>query len=376
MAETSREQLIERHRNGLSLERADLRDLMLNHAGLENAKLSRADLEGANLEGSNLKEANLTSANLREAYLGKANLERAILYKADLEEANLEDANLQFADLSHANLIGASLERANLRGARLSYAQLELANLGKTCLEEAQLDNAGLCECYLGGARLAQANLRHARAAEVSLEEADLTGADLRDCQLSGACLSDAILTGSKLHGIEAAAEQFDQVVADWVDFSAEANGLVKVSGSELAEFCRRSKGMFGLSPDMPDRSKRFFGQGDVLRNAALEFDDDSQIEVESYLENCTIALGRRSKFSVGPNGVLEGCQLVGEGEIVIHGKFYEGKISPGIVGPRLLFVGKTGLLIAEVQQSETLTQFAFEHGCSLSLKIRQAHQT
>ncbi len=377
MAGTSREQVIESYKQGRSLERADLRDLTLDHISFENATLCRADLDGTDLEGCNLQGANLAFASLREAYLGQANLRGANLFKADLEEANLQNANLQFADLSHANLAGANLERADLRRARLTYAQLELANLGRANLEEALFDHADLCESYLGGARLVKAQLRHARVVRAVLEQADLTGADVRDCCLLDSLLDGAVFTGSRLYGTEAVPEQFSHVLADWVDFSAEADGAVKISGTNLAECFRRlNDGLFGMSPNAPDGVRRFLGHGDVLRNAALEFSEGSQVEIESYLRNCTILLGRGTRLAIGPEGVLEGCRVVGEGEIVIHGKFYENGSSPGIVGPSRLFVGKTGTVIAEVRQPATLTQFAFEHGCALNLKIRQSSET
>jgi hypothetical protein len=139
----------------------------------------------------------------------------------------------------------------------------------------------------------------------------------------------------------------------------------VQVSGIELAEYYLR----FRNGP-VTDQRKRFFGPGDVLRNAALQFSEASQIEIESHFENCTITLGEKAVLTIGPNGILAGCQIIGEGDIVIHGKFYENGVSPGIVGPSRLFVGKEGTVMAVVQQPVTLTQFGFEHGCSLRLRI------
>ncbi|HEU0004705.1 MAG TPA: hypothetical protein VFS12_01825, partial [Terriglobia bacterium] len=109
------------------------------------------------------------------------------------------------------------------------------------------------------------------------------------------------------------------------------------------------------------------------LRGATLEFSENCQVEIESYLENCTIYLGQGSTLTVGSNGVLEGCQIVGSGDIVIAGEFIEDGVSPGIVGPRRLHVGQTGTVVAAVQQASTLTEFGFEHGCSLSLRIRKS---
>ena len=124
------------------------------------------------------------------------------------------------------------------------------------------------------------------------------------------------------------------------------------------------------MSADPYGPPKRFFGKGDVLRNAVLEFDERSQVEIESTLEKCVITVGQGSTLTIGPHGVLAGCQIIGAGEIVIHGKFLENGASPGIVGPKRLIVGKAGTVVAALQQPASLTQFGFEHGCSLSLKI------
>jgi uncharacterized protein YjbI with pentapeptide repeats len=90
MIGSAAESILEKITNKESLERADLRDLVLNHATLENVRLCRSDLEGANFEGANLRHADLSCANLREAYMAGVDLEGANLQKANLEGANLE----------------------------------------------------------------------------------------------------------------------------------------------------------------------------------------------------------------------------------------------------------------------------------------------
>jgi len=373
MADYSREEVLDKSNKGESLERADLRDVMLNQAQLENANLRRADLEGVNLEESNLKNANLSNANLRDAYLAHANLEGANLQKADLEGAKLDGANLQNADLSRANLEGASLEGARLSGARLNFAQLELANLGGAILESVQLANADLREAYLGGAKLFKADLRNAHMEKANLEEADLTEADLRDSNLKGANLTGATMTGGKLFGFEVDQEQLDNVIAEWVDFSESGDSETKCPGGSLAEQYELLKnGGSGGGSSLSDPSKRFFGQGDVLRNATLEFGDKSRVEIESRFENCSIALGAGAVLKLGKHGVLQGCQIVGFGEIVINGEFKENGKGPGFVGPKRLIVGKDGVVSGSVQQPPELTEFGFEHGCRLRLKIHK----
>jgi uncharacterized protein YjbI with pentapeptide repeats len=374
MPDYSREEVLNMSSLGSSLERADLRDVKLNQADLENANLRRADLEGVNLEESNLKNANLSNANLRDAYLANANLESANLQKADLEGAKMDGANLQKADLSRANLEGVSLEGANLSGARLNFAQLELANLGGAILEDVQLTNADLSDAYLGGAKLSRANLRDAQLKSANLEEADLTEADLRDANMKGANLSGASMTGAKVHGFDVDVEQLKAVIAEWVDFSEAGDGETKCPGDSLVDHYQQMKnGVVPAESSAPsDSNKRFFGKGDVLRNATLEFGEKSSVEIESRFENCSIALGTGAVLKLGKHGVLQGCQVVGFGEIVIHGEFKENGKGPGFVGPKRLTVGKDGVVTGTVQQPPEMTDFGFEPGCVLRLKIQK----
>jgi uncharacterized protein YjbI with pentapeptide repeats len=375
MADYSREAVLDRSNKGESLERADLRDLVLSQAKLERANLRRADLEGVNLEESNLREANLSSANLRDAYLANADLEGANLQKADLESANLVGASLKNADLTRANLEGANLEGANLTGARLTFAQLEQTNLGGATLERVEFVNADLRDAYLGGANLTNANLKHAHMENANFEEANLTDADCRNAKLRGAKFTGTTMTGMKLYGCELDVDRLVHVVAEWVDFSEFADGREKCSAELFAEQYQQMKNSGGFSAtrqSSSDPGKRFFGRGDVLRNAALEFGDKSQVEIESRFENCSISLGSGAVLKLGKHGVLQGCQIVGFGEIDIEGEFRENGEGPGIVGPKRMIVRKDGVVRGSVQQPPTMTEFAFESGCHLQLKIQK----
>ena len=375
MADYSRETVLDRSSNGESLERADLRDIVLSQANLEKANLRRADLEGVNLEESILKNANLSSANLRDAYLVNADLSGANLQKADLEGANLSAAKLQKADLSRANLEGANLEGANLTGARLTFAQLQQANLASATLEKAEFVNADLRETYLGGANLTKANLKHAQMESANFEEANLTDADLRDSKLKGAKFTGTTMTGVKLYGCDLDIERLVHVVAEWVDFSEFADGRARCSGEQFAEQYQQMKALGSGSSAAPmqgESGKRFFGRGDVLRNAALEFGDKSLVEIESRFENCSIALGTGAVLRLGKHGVLQGCQIVGFGEIEIQGEFRDNGKDPGIVGPKRLLVRKDAIVTGSVQQPPTMTEFAFENGCHLQLRIQK----
>ncbi|MCP3978786.1 MAG: hypothetical protein GY716_05580 [bacterium] len=425
MADYTREQVIKKIKNGDSLERCDLRHVKLGQADLSGANLRRADLEGVNFERTKLDKANLANANLCDAYLVGANLESARLTKADLEGANLEGANLQNADLSRANLEGATLEGANLNGARMHSCQLELANLGGAQLVGVELVNADMREAYFGGARLLNADLQFVQGEKVNLEEADLTQANLTEANLRGAfgdgsnfarsileratldgssfnkadftdadlrggslreCkMNGAKLTGARLAGTDASPEQFDQVNAEWVDFSTRTNE-VKVQGHELVDYYARLKSgapvlppemlqamESGAAPAANNDSRRYFGKGDVLRNASLEFGGQSLVEIDSRFESCTIKLVEGTKLIIGQSGKLEGCRITGSGNIEVHGWLSQEGDEPCVVGPRQLVVGKSGRVRGTVKQHADLTQFGFERGCAMNLRIQRA---
>jgi hypothetical protein len=185
-------------------------------------------------------------------------------------------------------------------------------------------------------------------------------------------------MTGAKLFGLEVELDQLSTIFAEWVDFSASADGENKCKGDSLVEQYQLMKSGGAAAPATSaagppsDQAKRYFGKGDVLRNATLEFGDESVVEIESRFENCAIALAPGAVLTLGKHGVLQGCQVVGFGEIVIHGEFRENGKGPGIVGPKRLIVRKDGVVVSAVQQAPKLTEFGFEQGCRLRLKIQK----
>src|SRR6185436_16803911 len=118
----------------------------------------------------------------------------------------------------------------------------------------------------------------------------------------------------------------------------------------------------------------RYFGKGDVLKNASLQFDQGASVEIDSFFENCSIALGEGTELVLGKEGVLADCTISGGGRITIHGKFFERE-SPGIVGPRELTVSREGAVVASVAQGPS-TRFSFHKGCQLRMKIINQPQT
>lgn len=383
-------------------------------------KLDRVDLDGANLEGIDLARASLRRATLREAYLVGANLAGANLENADLEGAKLERANLAGANLSRANLEGAVLTNANLTGAQLGYAQLATAKLGGANLTDAVLTHAELDDAYLGGctgagarlsnASLVGANLEEARFSRASFDDAslhrailryaDLTGASLVKTNLSGADLTGAVLvdtdiryatvaraqlagarlTGAKVAGLigtGGAAGELGAIEVTWLDLSPAGDGTQRVENGVIPTLL--TAGASGPTPapaavpDEPAR-RRYFGRGDVLRNATLQFDAGARVEIDSLFQNCTLHLGEASELVIGAAGVLADCEIVGAGFVTVHGMFFERQ-SPGIVGPRQLSVSARGAVVATVAHNAEQTQFAFEDGCSLRVKILPANE-
>lgn len=409
MPDFTAEQVVAKLKAGEKLDRADLRGLQLGKQQLTGASFRRCDLEGANLEGAVLQKAILKNASLKEAYLAGADLTGADLSSADLEGANLEKANLAGANLGRANLEGANLSGANLAGAKMGHVVLDSANLGGANLEGADVSHSDLVECYLGGAKGKKCDLTSCNLEDANLEEADfteatfedaqcsrmgavastlvrarfikadlsltnllranLTGADLKRANIEGAKLDGATLTGVKIAGIQAQGAHPDKAIIEWVD----------VSTNDIEKRAPAAEAMAILSGRPPpsraggrDPSRRYFGRGDVLKFAALEFDSGVSVEIDSRFEQCTIQLGDGTELIVGPEGVLSGCQVTGGGNITINGTFFEGK-TPGIVAPRSLVVSRSGALVGAVEQAAEHTQFAFEPGCKLRMKIMNA---
>ena len=303
-------------------------------ANLAGARLTHAQLDLANLGGADATGAVLTHADLGECYLGGVKMA-----KAELTNANLSDSNLEDADFTGAALGDAQLRAVKARGVKLV------------------------------GAVLAKADLSGA-----NLSGADLTNADLRHATLGDAKLEGANLTGAKVYGLVAKGAQITGIKADWLDNSPNADGSVRVLPSQIAALF---SGEVALRPLDDRANRRYFGRGDVLRNAALQFDEGATVEIESLFEHCTIALGRGTELVIGTDGVLSGCQITGAGNITINGKFFEReggkKNGPGIVGAHQLVVSSSGALVGAVQQPPELTRFAFEPGCKLRMRIMTA---
>jgi hypothetical protein len=250
-------------------------------------------------------------------------------------------------------------------GALLTHAMLSEADLTTAKLDDADLTSADLSAANLEEASLQRAQLREAQLGGATLTRADFTGADLRRAMLKGARLDDAVFTGARVHGLVGTGAPVTGVRAEFVDDSADGSGTSRLTGDAVVALLSGKTATLALPAN-----KRYFGRGDILRNAHLEFDAGASIEIESLFEHCTIALGEETELVVGKGGILTGCQIMGPGRVTIHGKFVERE-SPGIAGATQLVVTSGGSLIGAVEQPVGRTRFGFEPGCTLRVKIQ-----
>jgi hypothetical protein len=206
-------------------------------------------------------------------------------------------------------------------------------------------------------------------AARARFSGANLERADLRHAALVSADFTGVVLSGAKLSGASLAGSKWSSPLEGWIDISTNGDGSRPVRGEDLEAFVAGKLAS-------PSSAARYFGKGDVLRDASLEFGDGSSIEIDSRFENCTITLGHGTDLVVGQDGVLSQCRISGGGNITIHGQFFERE-SPGIRGPKTLVVSETGALVGAIEQAPGATQFAFQPGCRLRVKIlRSANGT
>jgi len=173
--------------------------------------------------------------------------------------------------------------------------------------------------------------------------------------------------TGAKAAGLIGTGSEIGVVDVTWLDLSPAGDGSGRVENGVIPLILVSGALAPAARPD--DARRRYFGRGDVLRNATLQFDAGARVEIDSLFQNCTINLGDQTQLVIGPSGVLADCEIVGAGCVTVHGKFFERQ-SPGIIGPRVLSVSAGGAVVSAVSKNPEATQFAFEMGCQLRVKI------
>lgn len=100
-------------RNGVRLDRVNLKSTYLAGANLKGAFLTGADLSGANLSNANLQNADLSDADIKNAILINSNLGGAMF-----NGANLDGAVLAFSKVDIAIVLSKSLKKTDITGVK------------------------------------------------------------------------------------------------------------------------------------------------------------------------------------------------------------------------------------------------------------------
>jgi hypothetical protein len=195
----------------------------------------------------------------------------------------------------------------------------------------------------------------------------NLAGSDIRHANFTQAVIIGAKLTGAKAAGLVGTGSAPSAVDVTWLDLSPAGDGSGRVENGVIPTVL--TLGATATAKPAADPRRRYFGRGDVLRNAVLQFDPGAHVEIDSLFQNCTINIGEQTELVIGSSGVLADCEINGAGSVTVHGKFFERQ-APGIIGPRVVAVSSKGSLVCAVAKNAESTRFAFENGCQLRVKI------
>src|SRR5205814_5265652 len=158
-----------------------------------------------------------------------------------------------------------------------SASNLRAAVLSDGDFTRAVFTDASLVEVKATGAKLGAANLHKADLTKANLTNAELSQADLRRARLTGATLTGACLTGAKVAGLVGTGAPLVDVQAAFLDASPEGDDAARVSDGEVM-FLLSGFRAGELRPG--SSAARYFGRGDVLRDARLELDAGARVDI------------------------------------------------------------------------------------------------
>ncbi|MEW6265910.1 MAG: DUF2169 domain-containing protein [Thermodesulfobacteriota bacterium] len=176
----TREDVIERHKQGLSLAGKNLSGLDLSGLDLSGLDLKEAFLEKTVLAGSKLDGANLTEAVANEADFTGASLKGVRLDSGLFQQAKFTKAVLSGSSMTKALLKNADLTAADLQGAEMESALLEGAKLSDARLNDTKINGGSFLSSDLTGANLAGADISHGLFSEAALDKTDFSRAKAR----------------------------------------------------------------------------------------------------------------------------------------------------------------------------------------------------
>jgi uncharacterized protein YjbI with pentapeptide repeats len=266
----TREEVIDRHEKGESLEGAILSGLDLSKLDLHGINLSKAQCQKTKFCKSNLDEAIFIQTLAQEADFCGASLkniksEKGIFRKALFKEANLVAADidstiLQEADLTKANCAGAKFNMAILQKARLNETSLAGADVNMSVFSDADASDADfgrvrLSKCLFqrtildradfSGAVLGSTMFNGAKGEKVKFAGADMSkarmggnamfaGADFRNIKMVQGCFRDSDLSGTSFQGSEIESSMIENCDLHGADFYRVSAKKTRFSKSNL----------------------------------------------------------------------------------------------------------------------------------------------
>lgn len=299
----TREKVVFRHANAVSLKGKnlsglDLSGLDLSDADLRGAQMQKTSFAGSRLDGADISgviadEADFTGASFTggkavQALLGKAVFAKAALAGTDFRKALLKGANLAGADLSGATLEETLLEDAALAGANLSGtravkgyfmgadlsgadfteaqagkalffkskapgADFSGTDLGKAVFWSASADKARFHGCNLDNARFGgetsvqDADFTDTRLEKASLMDVNLARGDFRGARFKRSFLRGCDLSQSDLSGITAERTRFHRVNLEGAKLTRANLNLASLRRARLVKADLSGANLFGV---------------------------------------------------------------------------------------------------------------------------------
>ncbi len=200
--EMSREKVISRHADGISLkgkrlDGLDLSDLDLSGADLRGAQMQKtvlkgtcldgADLSGALAQGADFSGASFKNGRAVKSFLSESCFAQAHLSGTDFSQALLKAADLTGADLTGCTLVRTLLEGTGLKGAKLSAVQAAKGYFMSADLSGADFSNAEAPKAVFHRATLTQVNFSGSNLSKAIFWDAQADQATFKECNLQNA---------------------------------------------------------------------------------------------------------------------------------------------------------------------------------------------
>ncbi len=182
--------------NGLDLSGLDLSGIDLRGCQMQKTSFVGSKLDGADISGVIADEADFSGASFKAGKAVQALLGKALFAEAVLTDTNFSKALLKEADLSRADLSGSTLEQALLEGAKLGGAKLAEAKAGQGYFMSADLTGADLSD-----ADATKAVFLKATTEKTDFSRGKLTRAVFWDTQADAAVFHDADLGNARFGG-------------------------------------------------------------------------------------------------------------------------------------------------------------------------------